>query len=154
MPVVSGVQDRESLAARDRRSNQWTPSPTSWSNNETDVAHMWQWLKHFILKQLQMYTFKHFRYQIKLHVFPKVTLWLVKMANLLKFGFLRRKRVDGLMQHFCSYMFSANYHELCMTRDNLRTNEISYTTIRQYLYPPQTEILATPLLTNDNNWVI
>jgi len=23
-----------------------------------------------------------------------------------------------------------------MTRDNLRKNEISYTTIRQYLYPP------------------
>jgi len=20
----------------------------------------------------------------------------------------------GLMQHFCSYMFSANYHELCI----------------------------------------
>ena len=36
------------------------------------------------------------------------------MANLLKFGFLRRKRVDGLMQHFCSYMFTANYHELCI----------------------------------------
>jgi len=31
-----------------------------------------------------------------------------------------------------------------MTRDNLRKNEISYTTIRQHLYP-QTEILATRL---------
>ena len=34
---------------------------------------------------------------------------------------------------------------ICITRDNLRKNEISYTTIRQYLYPPQTKILATPL---------
>ena len=35
---------------------------------------------------------------------------------------------------------------ICMTRDNLRKNEISYTTIRQYLYPPQTDILATRLV--------
>jgi len=78
------------------------------------------------------------------------------MANLLKFGFLRRKRVDGLMQHFCSYMFSANYHGLCIypwhmiiyAKTKFHTQQLGN------IYTPQTEILATPLLTNDNNWVI
>jgi len=41
---------------------------------------------------------------------------------------------------------------ICMTRDNLRKNEISYTTIMQYLYPPQTEILATRLETVCDDW--
>ena len=34
---------------------------------------------------------------------------------------------------------------ICMTRDNLRKNEISYTQELGNIYTPQTEILATPL---------
>ena len=33
---------------------------------------------------------------------------------------------------------------ICMTRDNLRKHEISYTTIRQYLYPPKLKSWLRP----------
>ena len=52
------------------------------------------------------------------------------------------------MQHFCSYMFSANYHELCIyawhviiyAKTKFHTQQLGN------IYTPQTEILATPLL--------
>jgi len=75
------------------------------------------------------------------------------MANLLKFGFLRRKRVDGLMQHFCSYMFTANYHELCIYAWHVIIYAKTKFHTRQLgnIYTPQTQILATPLPRTSTN---